>query len=1519
MRWNFSLFVIPLFIAAALSASLVIFTWRRRRARGAVPFFFLSLGLLVWTVGYILEIGGGDFATKTLGLQSSFVGVVFVPTTWLIFSLQYSGRGFSLRFPRWLALGIVPLLTLILVVSWDQHRLFWTMLRVEDYGGYTTLSASYGPLFYIHAIYSYALMLAGTVILLVSHLDLPRLFYQQKATLILSVAFAWVANLSYVFKVSPLPGIDLTPFAFAVSGTGVVWSLFGFRFLDLIPVARELIFKEISDGIIVLDHLGRVRDLNAAAARLLAVDTARWIGKPFQEAVRAFPNLEGLQHAAEELAKLGLPEMRKERTTAAPRGELQLDTSEGRRDFTYQMTPLTSQAGDLSGWLLELRDITEQKIIQTHFRRRAAFLEIVNQIISAATSADDLKVMLRGALERLSESLNIPRGGLRVEQHQEAIDLSQEILQQIGIYCGQISESSPDPLQPLILVEDWETLAEESALWGALKTSMLREGIRSTVAVPVSMGQSCQGFLVLAANSPRHWEADEIALLSTIGRQIGVVAVHLIQYDETRQRNQLMARLVEQSATLNRHYTVNEVIPAIERAICELLSPDQVDVILVDLNSTNRSDGHLKANGQSPPIVSEPRPILIQDVEQILDVVQTLAIMPDPAYRAMGSWPLVYENRTLAVITLYFNQPHAWSQAELDVMQAFTRQAAIALENARLFDAEKEQHILAGALRDLVAVVNSTLDYNEVLERILANLGWVLPFDLADVMLVTEGTARVVHSRGYDKVGLGDWIKSLELPLAQVPIMQEIYQTGEVRLLSETLNSPLWTDFQPDGTCKAYLGAPIIRKQEVIGLINVYSQTPGVYLPEHAETLRVFSNQVAIALENARLYAELQEQADETSALYRAVTRLFTPGADLRTLAGEIVEAVTDEFKSDHCSLLLYDETARELKIIAQAGYEQVNPKRLHIDGEGLTVAAFRAGEVIYAPDVTQDKRYVSGTPKTRSEIVFPLRFQGAIMGVLNLESPRLNAFGEKERRLLTAFADRAAMALENARLFELTDTQLRQINILNSITRASLESFDFPIMLAVMADRFRDLFQANGCYIALWDDEQKTILPGMGSQIEEELALHTSPTPGEPNLVEIVLSSVNPITFERLGSSARVSPRLAARYGDYAMLGLPLIVSQQKMGAVILLFERPHNFTALELRLAEQAAGQVALAIARARSLEASQRKAQEAENLRQATAALAAALDLRQVLDNILNHLEQVIPYDWACVYLLEEQTLHAVAANGFAAEQQVLGYNFPVSNALAQQIMIMGHPLILEDAALEPRFSGWVETGYVHAWMGVPLIIKGSLIGFLTLGSQVPGTYGREQANLVQAFANQAAAAIANARLYSEVQRLAITDPLTGLYNRRGFSEIGHREIERARRYKRPLSVIMLDIDFFKTVNDTYKHAVGDQVLRILAERCRKRTREVDILARYGGEEIVILLPETDRAGGLRAAEHLRRDVADEPFETDVGPLWVTVSLGVADSLNGECELDELVERADAALYAAKQAGRNRVMSY
>ena len=167
-----------------------------------------------------------------------------------------------------------------------------------------------------------------------------------------------------------------------------------------------------------------------------------------------------------------------------------------------------------------------------------------------------------------------------------------------------------------------------------------------------------------------------------------------------------------------------------------------------------------------------------------------------------------------------------------------------------------------------------------------------------------------------------------------------------------------------------------------------------------------------------------------------------------------------------------------------------------------------------------------------------------------------------------------------------------------------------------------------------------------------------------------------------------------------------------------------------------------------------------------------------------------------------------------------------------------------------------------------------------------------------------------------LERELHRLAVTDPLTGASNRRHFMASAFMETERAIRYDAPLSVIMLDIDFFKRVNDTYGHAIGDEVLKKVVEAARTTLREVDILGRIGGEEFAILLPETPIRRASAVAERLRRAVSGIIISVPDGSLSVSASLGVAERQADETVFDLLLGRADRALYRAKEAGRNRV---
>jgi diguanylate cyclase (GGDEF)-like protein len=165
--------------------------------------------------------------------------------------------------------------------------------------------------------------------------------------------------------------------------------------------------------------------------------------------------------------------------------------------------------------------------------------------------------------------------------------------------------------------------------------------------------------------------------------------------------------------------------------------------------------------------------------------------------------------------------------------------------------------------------------------------------------------------------------------------------------------------------------------------------------------------------------------------------------------------------------------------------------------------------------------------------------------------------------------------------------------------------------------------------------------------------------------------------------------------------------------------------------------------------------------------------------------------------------------------------------------------------------------------------------------------------------------------------DLKHIAATDPLTKIFNRRSFFDLAEKELSRSQRFNTALSVVMVDIDHFKNVNDTYGHILGDQVLIAFAELCQKNLRQYDIFARYGGEEFIVLLPETDISQAMVIAKRLQTMVAGTQIAFNGDKVSITISLGVSSN-EGELSLtlDQLVDRADQALYSSKQSGRNKV---
>jgi diguanylate cyclase (GGDEF)-like protein len=231
----------------------------------------------------------------------------------------------------------------------------------------------------------------------------------------------------------------------------------------------------------------------------------------------------------------------------------------------------------------------------------------------------------------------------------------------------------------------------------------------------------------------------------------------------------------------------------------------------------------------------------------------------------------------------------------------------------------------------------------------------------------------------------------------------------------------------------------------------------------------------------------------------------------------------------------------------------------------------------------------------------------------------------------------------------------------------------------------------------------------------------------------------------------------------------------------------------------------------------------------------------------------------------------------------------------------------------------WPGWVHSptsAWIKSFLGAPVIVAEEVIGFINLESPLAGSYRQEHADRLKAFADQAATAIQNARLYARVAELATLDELTGLSNRRSFFRQAVRELNRAVRNGRPLAALMIDLDHFKQINDRFGHTLGDWVLQKVGEVLRSELRGEDLCGRYGGEEFAVLLPETEGPKAQKVAERLRLRIAAIEIPGAEKTARVTASLGIALRPPHPVALEELLTQADHALYLAKQNGRDRV---
>jgi diguanylate cyclase (GGDEF)-like protein len=670
---------------------------------------------------------------------------------------------------------------------------------------------------------------------------------------------------------------------------------------------------------------------------------------------------------------------------------------------------------------------------------------------------------------------------------------------------------------------------------------------------------------------------------------------------------------------------------------------------------------------------------------------------------------------------------------------------------------------------------------------------------------------------------------------------------------------------------------------------------------------------------------------------------------DLHHLLGSMAQQLTAAVGVSRCAILLVE--GDHLRLAASTGAALVAPFG---DGKGHVsdwLRDLREPLVMTPASPGVDKAEFAALD-ARKVLALPFVAQGELFGVAVLDEPGREADFDDERiGVGQAVAGFAALMINNASLYErrsqLAAELAERSSTLEALLRLGYElraTLDLDQVLQRVAATVLESLSYRQVDLFLYDEPTETLQARVSLGGSDELAGYYLATPIPRKVFDQTMRPEFRMGNSFFRQRRRVPPSpderrmlpvtdLGVRGDDEWQTGDCLVVPLQSradrcLGALSVYDPLDRRLPTMEsIRGVEIFANQAAIAIENAQQYAALEvqelrleRQLQSQQDLVRVSESILSTLDEQVVFESITEKLRLLVEYDTLAISKVEWDTRRIVtvwARDEYA--QELIDNPIGIEQGLWGWAVTHDEALLCNEAHDDPRANQVPDTPVEpQASIVLPLHVMNKVIGVLNLDRLGGKTFTEEEFELVKPFANLAAIAIENASLYERSQLRAVTDPLTGLYNHGHFQETLEHEVRRCERYGDGFSLLMLDLDRFKGVNDLFGHPRGDAVLREVAQVLSDTTREADYVARYGGEEFAALLPKTSSDDARQLADRIRARVRE--IEVEHGDAFrVSASIGVADFPACGLDAKTILGAADTALLWAKRRGRNCVLYY
>lgn len=876
--------------------------------------------------------------------------------------------------------------------------------------------------------------------------------------------------------------------------------------------------------------------------------------------------------------------------------------------------------------------------------------------------------------------------------------------------------------------------------------------------IPIHTDTDLVGVLAIDNLEGRPFAPQTLALAEVIGPQLATAFQRLALFETAQRQLQELTALNRVAAAVTTATSVRALSEEVRQAVKPLLRADALAVLLIDAEAglfrlTSQPDWPGEEAPHTVPLAEG----LVGRVAASGQAVRVANVAADPHYlrllpgtRSELCVPLKAGGRVIGVINAESNLLNAFTPADERLLETVAGQLATAIEKLRLLGTERQQRELAEALRDVG--LDLTLDANlaAVMDRLLGHVARVVEYDASCALLVVGEATLTVSARGYERFGPGvlEGVRGLRLGVSETSNLRRMADTRQPLVVPDITADPHWIATDSSGHCRSWVGAPVIVQGVCAAFLSLEKIEPGFYTEAHARRLAAFAGQAALAIQNVRLLEDAERRAAELDAV-RTASISLTSSLEIREVLNAILAGLATLLPEaqDAAIYLYHDQT---LTFGAALRFDGRRPEGMPPPRPGgLTYTVAATGEPVLVGDTSQHPLFHGVAELWSGAIIgLPLKIGSRVVGVMNISFPRPRLIPMSEVHILRLLGEQAAAAIENASLFEAVRHQVEELTLLHAVATAGAETMSSDELIGRATLMIGQALRGRYYGVMLMNADG-VLRPHPAYVGNREVAVR----PGE-GITGRVAATGQP---QRVPDVRAVPAYVPANPSARSELSVPLKAGEDVIGVINVESDLPDAFTAADERLLVTVAGQLALALEKARLLEAERAARGQAEALREVANLLNSTLDSQTLLALSLEQLRRLVPLVSASVMLLEDDGRLRIAAHaGFRSAAQWLQPSEAAQWPVVDLALEARKPHILADTHASPLWVSAPDSEYIRAWIGVPLMVKDKVLGLINIDGDRPGQYTTRDAELAQAFGNQVAVALERLRLLEQTQR-------------------------------------------------------------------------------------------------------------------------------------------------------------------